>query len=121
MALTKELMSSLGLEGRFTLNRMNCLDGLYIDWRFVQVYRRRYKFRHLGKRSLVSLGLLLLGTSTTWKVVQIHSSGYRLGFSLPGLDGSFLDDWSCCSVLVPTGYVFLPIFSHCNYSCNEEN
>ena len=114
-------MSSLGLGGRFTLNRMDCLDRLYIYCRFIQVHYWRYKFRHLGKRSLVSLGFLLLGTSTTWKVVQIHSSGYRLSFSLPSLDGSFLDDWSHCSILVPTGYVFLPIFSHGNYSCDKEN
>ena len=88
----RRLTSSLGLRGRFSLNRMNCLDGLHINWRFVQVHCWRYEFRHLGKRSLVSLNrFLLLRTSTTWKVVQIHSSGYRLGFSLPSLDGSFLD------------------------------
>ena len=51
----RRLTSSLGLRGRFSLNGMNCLDGLHIDWRFVQVYRRRYEFRNLGKRSLISL------------------------------------------------------------------
>ena len=101
---------------------MNYLDGLHIDWRFVQIYRRGYKLRNLGKRSLVNLNRsLLFKTSTTWKVVQIHGTGDRLGFSLPYLDGSFLDDWWCSGILVPTSYVFLLVLSHCSYSCDEEN
>ena len=84
MALTKELMSSLGLEGRFTLNRMNCLDGLYIDWRFVQVYRRRYKFRHLGKRSLVRLnGFLLLEPQRLGRSSRSTTVDIGLAFLFP--------------------------------------
>ena len=57
----------------------------------------------------------------TWKVVQIHDTGYRLGFSLPCLNESFLDDWWCSGILVPASYVFLLDLSHCSYSCDEEN
>ena len=116
------LTRSLGWRGRINLNGMNCLDGLHIDWRFVQIYRQGYKLRNFGKRSLVSLNRsLFFRTSATWKVIQIHNTGYRLGFSLPRLDGSFLDDWWCSGILVPTSYVFLLVLSHCSYSCDEEN
>ena len=101
---------------------MNCLDRLHINWRFIQVYRRGYKFRNLRKRSLVSLNrFLLFRTSTTRYVVQILNSGYRLGFSLPYLDESFLEDWWCSGILVLASYVFLLVRSHCSYSWDEEN
>ena len=92
---------------------MNCLDKLHINWRVVQVYSPGCKLGDLGKRSLVKL--LLLRISMNWKVVQIHNTGYRLRFSLPYLDGSFLDDWCCGGILVPTSYGFFLVLPHCSY------
>ena len=80
------------------------MDKLRIDRRVVQFYRWGCKLGNLGKRSLARF--LLLRTSTTWKVVQIPSTGYRLRFSLPCLDESFLDDWWCGASLSPLVMVF---------------
>ena len=88
------LVRSFDWKGRrISLDGMDCLDRLHINWRVVQVYRRGCELGNLGKRSLTRF--LLLGTSTTWKVVQIHSTGYRLRLSFPYLDGSYLDNWWC--------------------------
>ena len=58
---------------------------------------------------------------TTREIIQVHSTGYRLRLPLPGLDGSHLDQWGCCSILVPTGHCFLFIFPHYSYTYDEEN
>ena len=97
---------------------MNCLDGLHINRGIVQVHRG-CKLRNLGNQSLNKL--LLLGTSTTWEVVQIHSTRYWLRFPLPSLGGSYWDHWRSSNVFVSTGHSFFFVFSHCNYPCNEEN
>ena len=102
---------------------MNCLDRLHIHQRVVQVHCQRCKLGNLGKRSLTRL--LLLWASMTWKVVQVHSIGYRLRLSLPYLDRSHLDDWwcswGCSNILVPTSYCFFFVFPYCSYPCDEEN
>ena len=115
-----KLMRSLGWRGsRISLGGMNCLDGLHIDWRFVQLYCWGCKLGNLGKRSLARF--FLFRTLTIGKVVQFYSTGYRLRFSLPYLDKSFLDDWWCDGILVPTSYGFFLVLPHCSYSCDEEN
>ena len=87
-----------------TVDGMNWLDKLCIDRRVIQVYRWGCKLGNLGKRSLARF--LLLRTLTTWKLVQIHNTRYRLRFSLPCLDGSFLDHWRCGASLSPLVMVF---------------
>ena len=106
-------------ERKISLDGMNCSDGLHINKGFVQVHSRGCELRNLGNRSLNRL--LLLGTSTTWEVVQIHSTGYWLRFPLPSLDESYWDHWRSNSVFVPTGHSFFLIFPHCDYPCDEEN
>ena len=101
------------------MDGMDCLDELHVHQRFVQVHCWRCKLRNLGKGSLT--WFLLLGASTTWEIVQVHSTGYRLRLPFPSLDGSHLDQWGCCNILVPTGHCFLFIFPHCSYTYDEEN
>ena len=113
------LARSFGWRERIALNGMDCLDGLHIHQRFVQVHCWRYKLGNLGKESLT--WLLLLGASTSWEVVQVHSTRYWLRLPLPNLDGSHLDQWGCCNIVVPTGHCFLFILPHCSYPYNEEN
>ena len=117
------LARSLGWRGsRISLDGMNCLDGLHVNWKFVQIYCRGCKLGNLGKRSLVNLArFLLFRTSTTWKVVQIHNTRYRLRFSLLCLDRSFLDDWWSSGILVPTSYGFFLILPHYSHSCDKGN
>ena len=98
---------------------MDCLDGLHVHQRFVQVHCWRCKLGNLGKGSLT--WFLLLGATTTWEVVQVHNIGYWLRLPFPSLDGSHLDQWGCCNILVPTGHCFLFIFLHCSYPYDEEN
>ena len=83
------------------MDRMNCLDGLHINWEVIQVYRRRHKLEDLRKRSLGRFLLLrTLSRSTTldidldflfpvlmedfWttKGVVASSSPLMMGFSL---------------------------------------
>ena len=113
------LTRSFGWRGRIALDGMDYLDGLHIHQRFVQVHCWRYKLGDLGKGSLSRL--LLLRASTTWEVVQVHSTGYWLRLSLPSLDESHLDRWRCSNILVPTSHCFLFVFPNCSYPCNEEN
>ena len=92
--LWRTRLASSCLRGRrISLGRMNCLNRLYINQRVVQVHRQMCKLRNFGKRSLTRL--LLLGALTTWKVIQVHGTRYRLRLSLPCLDGSHLDNWWC--------------------------
>ena len=104
---------------KINLDGMNCLDGLHINKGIIQVHRQGCELRNLGNRSLNRL--LLLGTSTTWEVVQIHSTRYWHRFPLPSLDGSYWDHWRSSNVFIPTGHSFFFVFPHCNYPCDEEN
>ena len=79
----------------FRLDRWNGLDGNQVHCWVVQVYRRRSELWNLGKRSLARI--LLLGTSTTWKVTKVHKTGYA--FPLPGLGDRLLDNQGSCIVL----------------------
>ena len=108
-----------GWRGRISLDGMNCLDGFHVNKGLVQVHSRGYELRNLGNWSLDRF--LLLGTSTTWKVVQIHSTGYWFRLPLPSLDGRYWDHRRSSHVFVPTGHNFFPIFPHCDYPCDEEN
>ena len=82
------LARSSSWRGRISLDERNGLDEHHVNHWVVQMYRRRSKFWNLGKRILVRL--LLLRTSTTWKVTKVHWA--RNSLPLPCLDNRFLDD-----------------------------
>ena len=79
---------SFSWRGRISLDGRNGLDGHHINHWVVQIYRRRSKFWNLWKRILARL--LLLRTSTTWKVTKVHKA--RNSLPLPCLDSKLLDD-----------------------------
>ena len=110
------LARSFGWRGRIGLDGMDCLDGLHIHQRFVQVHCWWYKLGDLWKGSLT----WLLRASTTWKVVQVHSTRYWLRLPLPSLDGSHFASGSS-NILVPASHCFLLIFPHRTYPYDEEN
>ena len=67
--------------------------------------------------------LLLLRTSTTWKVTKVHRA--RNSFPLPCLGSKLLDDRSGVvldlDVLITAGNSLLFIFFHSSYSYGKEN
>ena len=83
-------MRSFGCRRRkiLRLDGWNGLDGYQVHCWVVQVYRRRREFWNLGRRSLTKI--LLLRTTTSWKVTKVHRTGYAP--PLPSLDDRLLDD-----------------------------
>ena len=113
---------SFSWRGRISLDGRNSLDGHHVNHWVVQIYRRRSKFWNLWKRILVRL--LLLRTSTTWKVTKVHRA--RNSLPLPCLDSKLLDDRRSgvvldLDVLISTGNSFLLVFLHSSYSYGKEN
>ena len=71
MALRYEPCEEFSLKGKILrLDRWNGLDGYHVNHWVVQIYRRRSELWDLRKRGLARL--LLLKTSTTWKVTKVH-------------------------------------------------
>ena len=105
------LVRSFGWRGRIGLDGRNGLDGHHVNHWVVQIYRWRSKFWNLGKRILARL--LLLRTSTTWKVTKVYWA--RNNLPLPCLDSRLLDDWGSGVVLdldvfISTGNSLLLVF-----------
>ena len=111
------LMRSFGRRGRIRLDRMNCLDGLHVHHRFVQVHCWWCELRNLWKGSLT--WLLLLVATTTGEVVQVHSAWDWLRLPLPSLDGSHFGSRGN-NILVPASHCFLFVFPHRAYPYDEE-
>ena len=104
------------------LDKWNGLDGCHVNHWVVQIYRQRSVLWDLGKRGLT--GLLLLKTSTTWKVTKVHRARYCLSFFC--LDGKFLDDWRGSvilnlDILITTCCILFFVFLHGIHSYDEEN
>ena len=98
------------------------LDGCHVNHWVIQIYRRRSEFWDPRKRGLA--GPLLLETSMTWKVAEVHQARYWLPF--PCLDGRFHDNWRGSvildlHVLITTCCSLLFISLHGSHSYDEEN
>ena len=98
------------------------LDGHHVNHWDVQIYSRRSKFWNLWKRVLARL--LLLRTSTTWKVTKVHRARNSLPF--PCLDSRLLDGGRSgvvldLNVLISIGNNLLFVFLHSSYSYGKEN
>ena len=113
---------SFSWRGRISLDGRNSLDGHHVNHWVVRIYRRRSKFWNLWKRILARL--LLLRTSTTWKVTKVHRARNSLPF--PCLDSRLLDNRRSgvvldLDVLISTGNSLLLVFLHSSYSYGKEN
>ena len=121
------LVRSFGWRGRIGLDGRNGLDGHHVNHWVVKIYRWRSKFWNLGKRILARL--LLLRTSTTWKVTKVHWARNSLPLPCPDsifLDSRFLDDWGSgvvldLDILISTSNNLLLVFLHGSYSYGKEN
>ena len=115
-------MRSFSWRGKILrLDGWNGLDGCHVNHWVVQIYYWRSEIWDLRKRGLA--GLLLLKTSTTWKVTKVHRARYRLPF--PCLDSRFLDDWGGSvvlnlDVLVTTCCSLFFVFLHSSHSYGEK-
>ena len=115
------LARSFSWRGRINLDGWNGLDGRHVNHWVIQIYRQRSKFWDLRKRSLARL--LLLRTSTTWKVTEVHWA--RNSFPFPYMDNRLLDDWDSgivldLDILTSTGNNLFLVFLHGGYSYGEE-